>query len=104
MKSFPSGHAQIAVCCAVFFIVSFISFKSQNLSTSTLLQTYLQRRRLRGVRVAATFLVQLTMLVLALYCGYSRVVDHRHHPTDVLAGSLMGAVVGWITSSSLDVQ
>ena len=100
MKSFPSGHAQIAVCCAVFFIVSFISFKSQNLSTSTLLQTYLQRRRLRGVRV----LVQLTMLVLALYCGYSRVVDHRHHPTDVLAGSLMGAVVGWITSSSLDVQ
>ena len=56
------------------------------------------------MRVAATFLVQLTMLVLALYCGYSRVVDHRHHPTDVLAGSLMGAVVGWITSSSLDVQ
>ena len=104
MKSFPSGHAQIAVCCAVFFIVSFISFKSQNLSTSSLLQTYLQRRRLRGVRVAATFLVQLTMLVLALYCGYSRVLDRRHHLTDVMAGSVLGAVVGFLTSNSLNVQ
>ena len=51
-----------------------------------------------------SYLVELAMLGLALYCGYSRVLDHRHHPTDVLAGSLMGAVVGWITSSSLDVQ
>ena len=66
-----------------------------------MLQTYLLKRKVRG---AVSSLVQLTMLVLALYCGYSRVLDHRHHATDVLAGSLLGAAVGWITSSSLDVQ
>ena len=52
----------------------------------------------------ATYTIQLVMLGLALYCGYSRVLDHRHHPTDVLAGSLLGALVGWSISSSLDVQ
>ena len=65
------------------------------------MQTYLQKRRVRGT---ASYLVELVMLCLALYCGYSRVLDHRHHATDVLAGSLLGAAVGWITSSSLDVQ
>ena len=56
------------------------------------------------MRVAATFLVQLTMLVLALYCGYSRVLDHRHHLSDVVAGSVVGAGVGLLTSSSLHLQ
>ena len=65
-----------------------------------MLQTYLLKRRV----LVATYLVQVVMLGLALYCGYSRVLDHRHHATDVLAGSLLGAAVGWITSSSLDVQ
>ena len=64
-------------------------------------QTYLLKRRLARV---ATYLVQLVLLVLALYCGYSRVLDHRHHATDVLAGSLLGALVGWYTSTSLDIQ
>ena len=53
---------------------------------------------------AATYLVQTVLLVVALYCGYSRVLDHRHHASDVLAGSVLGAIVGWITSSSLDIQ
>ena len=63
-------------------------------------QTYLLKRRV----TVATYLVQLVMMCLALYCGYSRVLDHRHHPTDVLAGSVLGALVGWGISSSLDVQ
>ena len=65
-----------------------------------MLQTYLLKRKV-GV---ATYLVQVVMLGLALYCGYSRVLDHRHHATDVLAGSLLGALVGWLTSSRLDIQ
>ena len=65
-----------------------------------MLQTYLLKRRV----VVATYLVQSVMLGLALYCGYSRVLDHRHHPTDVLAGSVLGALVGWLTSTSLDIQ
>ena len=64
------------------------------------MQTYLLKRRV----TAASYLVQMVLLVLALYCGYSRVLDHRHHATDVMAGSVLGAIVGWITSSSLDVQ
>ena len=52
----------------------------------------------------ATYTIQLVMLGLALYCGYSRVLDQRHHPTDVMAGSVLGALVGWAISSSLDIQ
>ena len=97
MKSFPSGHAQIALCCAVFFMV--ISPRDSLLLTS-IFQTYLHRRRV----TVLTYLVQALMLVLAVYCGYSRVLDHRHHLTDVIAGSVLGSLVGYLTSTSLDIQ
>ena len=98
MKSFPSGHAQLAVCCAVFFIV--ISCSVVISPQSSVFQTYLQKRRVTVV----SSLVQVVLIVLALYCGYSRVLDRRHHLTDVMAGSVLGAVVGFLTSNSLNVQ
>ena len=98
MKSFPSGHAQLAVCCAVFFIV--ICCSAMISPDSSVFQTYLQKRRVTAV----SSLVQVVLIVLALYCGYSRVLDRRHHLTDVMAGSVLGAVVGFLTSNSLNVQ
>ena len=98
MKSFPSGHAQLAVCCAVFFIVICCSVVIS--PHSSVFQTYLQKRRVTVV----SSLVQVVLIVLALYCGYSRVLDRRHHLTDVMAGSVLGAVVGFLTSNSLNVQ
>ncbi|KAG7261310.1 hypothetical protein CRUP_034480 [Coryphaenoides rupestris] len=36
-----------------------------------------------------------TLLMMAFYTGLSRVSDHKHHPTDVLAGFIQGAVVAY---------
>lgn len=38
--------------------------------------------------------VQIGMASLALFCGLSRISDHKHHGTDVLAGLILGVVVG----------
>ncbi|CAB1324171.1 unnamed protein product, partial [Coregonus sp. 'balchen'] len=39
----------------------------------------------RGARLLRP-LLQFTLLMMAFYTGLSRVSDHKHHPTDVLAG------------------
>lgn len=33
--------------------------------------------------------------MMAFYTGLSRVSDHKHHPTDVLAGFVQGALVAY---------
>ena len=36
----------------------------------------------------------MMILTLSLFCAVSRLLDHRHHLIDVVAGSIIGAVVG----------
>ncbi|GAA6074701.1 phospholipid phosphatase 3 isoform X1, partial [Tachysurus ichikawai] len=56
---------------------------------------YLQSRfTWRGARLLRP-LVQFTLLMMAFYTGLSRVSDHKHHPTDVLAGFVQGALVAY---------
>ena len=80
MKSFPSGHSQLALCCAVYFMV------------------YLQRRFPSQPLVK---MVQALLLGLGVFCAYSRILDHRHHPVDVMAGSTVGALLGFFTASNM---
>lgn len=76
-KSFFSGHA------------------SFSLYTMLYLAFYLQSRfTWRGARLLRP-LVQFTLLMMAFYTGLSRVSDHKHHPTDVLAGFVQGALVAY---------
>ncbi|XP_026147095.1 phospholipid phosphatase 3-like isoform X2 [Carassius auratus] len=76
-KSFFSGHA------------------SFSLYTMLYLAFYLQSRfTWRGARLLRP-LVQFTLLMMAFYTGLSRVSDHKHHPTDVLAGFAQGALVAY---------
>lgn len=44
--------------------------------------------------------VQFFLLAFALYVGYTRVSDHKHHWSDVLVGLLQGALVAGLTVSS----
>ncbi|NWI61716.1 PLPP3 phosphatase, partial [Chaetorhynchus papuensis] len=40
-------------------------------------------------------LLQFTLIMMAFYTGLSRVSDHKHHPSDVLAGFAQGALVAY---------
>ena len=63
--SFPSGHTASAVSGAVFI------------------------HRRYGLKYA------IPAYLGAAYTGYSRIHVNRHHPRDVLAGAIIGAVSGW---------
>ncbi|XP_076149650.1 phospholipid phosphatase 3-like isoform X2 [Alosa pseudoharengus] len=76
-KSFFSGHASFSM-----YTMLYLAF-------------YLQSRfTWHGARLLRP-LVQFTLLMMAFYTGLSRVSDHKHHPTDVLAGFFQGAVVAY---------
>lgn len=69
------------------------------LSVSSL-QLYLQARfTWRGARLLRP-LLQFTLIMMAFYTGLSRVSDHKHHPSDVLAGFAQGALVACCIVSS----
>lgn len=58
-------------------------------------QFYLQSRfTWHGARLLRP-LTQFTLIMMSFYTGLSRVSDHKHHPTDVLAGFLQGALVAY---------
>ncbi|XP_028442672.1 phospholipid phosphatase 3 isoform X2 [Perca flavescens] len=76
-KSFFSGHASFSM-----FTMLYLAF-------------YLQSRfSWRGARLLRP-LLQFTLLMMAFYTGLSRISDHKHHPTDVLAGFVQGALVAY---------
>ncbi|XP_032150704.1 phospholipid phosphatase 2-like [Sapajus apella] len=41
--------------------------------------------------------VQFFLVAFALYVGYTRVSDHKHHWSDIFAGLLQGALVAGLT-------
>jgi len=63
--SFPSGHTSSSVSGAVF------------------------------IHKRYGFAYALPAYLGAIYTGYSRIHVNRHHPRDVLAGAVIGAVSGW---------
>ncbi|XP_018589794.1 phospholipid phosphatase 3 isoform X1 [Scleropages formosus] len=76
-KSFFSGHASFSMFTMLYLVL------------------YLQSRfTWRGARLLRP-LLQFTLLMMAFYTGLSRVSDHKHHPTDVLAGFVQGALVAY---------
>ncbi|XP_075688797.1 phospholipid phosphatase 3 isoform X2 [Rhinoderma darwinii] len=76
-KSFFSGHASFSMYTMLYLVF------------------YLQSRfTWRGARLLRP-LLQFTLLMMAFYTGLSRVSDHKHHPSDVLAGFVQGAVVAY---------
>ncbi|KAK3914085.1 Putative phosphatidate phosphatase [Frankliniella fusca] len=74
--SFPSGHSVLAFYAAVYLGL-FVQARLQRLSGTLAL--------LRPV-------VQWLFLLAAWWIALSRIVDHVHHPGDVLAGALIGTV------------
>ena len=76
-QSFPSGHSTTAVAGTVYFglYMYFHGF---------------DRWREPGTRTWWEIATYAGLGALAVYVPYSRVLHNRHHPSDVLAGSLIG--------------
>lgn len=75
--SFPSAHSVLAFYAAVYLVL------------------YVQARcrgRRRGLCTLLRPLVQWLLLLAAWWIALSRIVDHMHHPGDVLAGATIGAI------------
>lgn len=79
--SFFSGHAALSMTTATFLI------------------TYIQSRipRTRWT-IFLKPLIQLLLVCLALYTGYTRIVDGKHHLHDVIVGYFAGAIIGYATA------
>ncbi|KAH0537492.1 hypothetical protein FGG08_005710 [Glutinoglossum americanum] len=82
-RSFPSGHSSnpsAAAFAGLFYLSIYLAAKLRVLDN-------------RG-EVWKTFIVLVPTLGAALVAD-SRIMDARHHPFDVLSGSLLGMVVAW---------
>ncbi|CAF4060839.1 unnamed protein product, partial [Rotaria magnacalcarata] len=77
-QSFPSGHASIAFC-GLIFLALYIH------------KVWNYRNFGQFPYVMETF-----CFALAAYIGITRITDNRHHPTDVLAGAILGTFVAII--------
>ena len=104
MKSFPSGHAQIACFTATFLIVSRQSNGLSSHKVSTF-QIYLQLRLKPTQSVLLKFWLQLGLVLMAATSSISRITDNRHHSADVWVGAALGivmAVFGWTELTNID--
>lgn len=46
--------------------------------------------------VISKVFVQVGIACLAIYTSLTRISDNKHHPTDVLAGLLLGVIIGFL--------
>lgn len=76
-KSFYSGHASFSMY-TMMYLVFYLQARF----------TWLGARMLRPV-------VQFILVMLALYTGFTRVSDYRHHPSDVVMGYIQGLLVAY---------
>lgn len=72
----------------------------ENIVLRCVFQFYLQARLTwRGARLLRPAL-QFFLVLLAVYTGLTRISDYRHHPSDVLAGYVQGALTAyWVVST-----
>ena len=80
LKSLPSGHAAISFYCALFGIAYLQMFMA----------------KFYPVCVAKTFF-QILFLCIAWAISFSRIADNHHFVEDVVAGAVIGALLGYKT-------
>lgn len=87
--SFPSGHSSLSMCAAVF-MWRFCMFKiCQTRRWQPSNQSSLIVRYDNWIKAGVT----IVSIGSSIAIGVSRLVDHWHHPSDVLAGWMLGGIV-----------
>lgn len=82
--SFPSGHTSLSfagLVCVVLFFLGRVGL-GRNIIGSAV----------ASGRGKILTVVSFTPLLLAFWCATSRLVDNWHHPSDIIAGSILGSV------------
>ena len=107
-KSFPSGHSSMAFSGLTFlawYIRSFFTAIMRKLTCAVYEQVPDEEpiRLEEGLDheaeevpqhlVLSSLVLPLVPVILAAYISVSRLMDYRHHPTDILAGTILGASV-----------
>lgn len=86
-KSLPSGHASISFSAFYFlslWMAGQLNVFSPNAPNST-----------NGTSLKA--IVSSYPILLATYVAISRTEDYRHRGSDIIAGSLLGGIIAWIS-------
>mmetsp|Transcript_9039 Transcript_9039/g.13343 ORF Transcript_9039/g.13343 Transcript_9039/m.13343 type:complete len:344 (-) Transcript_9039:100-1131(-) len=97
--SFPSGHSSLSFCgmtyLVLFFLGRVVRITSRTTLTLPLLRKEIQLESYKQILGALSCIVPWSY---ALFVATSRIVDKWHHPSDVIAGSLLGivcAIIGY---------
>ncbi|CBY22864.1 unnamed protein product [Oikopleura dioica] len=93
-RSFPSGHTSFIFAGAVFCAL-YSGYWLGTWRSSLALGMGSKSRNFPGV--SAKLATVFVFLLPAIYVGASRTQDYRHHPTDVIAGAIIGSVTTFIT-------
>jgi diacylglycerol diphosphate phosphatase / phosphatidate phosphatase len=102
--SFPSGHSSLASVSMVYCTWYFVHFFNQQQQRSANINLYRYSRHGLWTLMLSVLRTLFTALLLpgwAVYVGMTRIVDHWHHVSDVLAGLLLGSIVGTIVFHSI---
>lgn len=78
-KSFPSGHASMSLCTCVFLLI------------------YIWRRLPSKAPHTGRLILFLLVAALSLFVAVTRVMNHKHHSTDVIGGAILGVVFALFT-------
>lgn len=91
-QSFPSGHSSLSMCSMLYLTLYLLG--KINLAKSYHGRFVLNLGRFGQLRYApAIAIAATTFMWLSLYISISRIHDNWHHPSDVLAGSSIGAAI-----------
>ena len=82
--SFPSGHASFSGFSATFLVLY--------------LESQIKYTKWESV---PKYFLQVLITIIASCVGLSRITDYMHHPTDVLAGFVLGMFIGILMHCSL---
>ncbi|KAI6174402.1 hypothetical protein M3Y98_01186200 [Aphelenchoides besseyi] len=80
--------------------MSFFSGHSSLIATATTFLILYFETRLQGQLKSRWFVVLLytVMIFFTLWIGYSRILDYKHHPTDVIVGFAVGVSISIVVS------
>lgn len=79
-KSCPSGHTSLSFA-VYFYVACFVAGQ---------MKVFHPGMHLYKMVIAGT------PLLISTYVAISRIMDYRHHPTDVIFGSLLGCILSWL--------